>query len=73
MFASSGTTRPIGTGEGGNPDPSEFEAPLPASELAGIPGVDSSDIAEISHAMLQDACPYVVVRTGITLDHVRER
>ena len=70
-FNSVGTTRPIGTGEGGNPAPSEFEAPLSASELAGVPGVDSGTTAAISTAMLKDACPLVVAQTGISMSRVR--
>lgn len=65
--------RPIGTGVGANPESTAFEAPLSASELLGVPGVDSGTTSQLYTAMLEDACPLVVATslTGMTLAEVR--
>lgn len=67
IFNSVHTGRPIGRGLDSNPSPSTFYAYLAASELNGVPGVATSSTAEISSAMLEDACPLAQRITGISL------
>ena len=67
VYLSTGSSRPLGTGADANPAPSAFDASLPHSELTGVPGVAADRLADVTTAMLTDACPLVTKVTGASM------
>lgn len=67
LFGAGDALRPIGKGLDANPEPGELEAHIPNPELLGVPGVSASDTAAVAAALLDDACPFVSISGGLSL------